>query len=134
MRVELAGREIVEEEERLGALHDEIVDAHRDEIDADRVVMAGLDGDAQLGADAVIGRDQQRIVVAGRLRIEDAAEATDLGIRARPPRRLDQRLDELDEKIAGVDIDPGIGIAEGIGTGALVDHRGLPVAMAQGGP
>ena len=34
--IELAGREIVEEEQRLGALDDEIVDRHGDEIDADR--------------------------------------------------------------------------------------------------
>ena len=38
--VELAGREIVEEEQRLGALDDEVVDAHRDEVDADAVVPA----------------------------------------------------------------------------------------------
>ena len=60
--VELAGGEIVEEEQRLGALHDEVVDAHRDEVDADRVVHAGLDGDLELGADAVGGRDQDRIL------------------------------------------------------------------------
>jgi hypothetical protein len=35
IRVELAGGEIVEEEQRLGALHDQIVDAHRDQIDPD---------------------------------------------------------------------------------------------------
>ena len=39
--VELAGGEVVEEEQRLGALHDEIVDAHGDEVDADGVVPAG---------------------------------------------------------------------------------------------
>ena len=40
--IELAGREIVEEEQRLGALHDDVVDAHGDEVDADRVVPARL--------------------------------------------------------------------------------------------
>ena len=29
---------VVEEEQRLGALHQDVVDAHRDEVDADRVV------------------------------------------------------------------------------------------------
>jgi hypothetical protein len=56
-----AGREIVEKEHRLRALDDEIVDAHGDEVDADRVMDPGLDGDFQLGADAVIGRHQDRI-------------------------------------------------------------------------
>ena len=36
--VERAGREVVEEEQRLGAGDEHVVDAHRDEIDADRVV------------------------------------------------------------------------------------------------
>ena len=43
--VELAAGEIVEEQQRLGALHHEIVDAHGDEIDADRRVLAALDRD-----------------------------------------------------------------------------------------
>ena len=91
--IELAGGEIVEEEQRLGALHDEVVDAHGDEVDADRVVVAGLDGDLQLGADAVIGGDQHRIGEAGGLEVEQAAEAADLAIGARPARRAHQRLD-----------------------------------------
>ena len=40
--VELAAGEVVEEEERLGALHEDVVDAHRHEIDADRVVAVEL--------------------------------------------------------------------------------------------
>ena len=57
-RIELPGREIVEEEERLGALDDEIVGAHRDEVDADAGMIARIDGELELGADSVIGRDQ----------------------------------------------------------------------------
>ena len=59
--IELAAGEIVEEEQRLGALHHEIVDRHGDEVDADGVVAAGLDRDLELGADAVGGGDQHRI-------------------------------------------------------------------------
>ena len=84
--VELPGRIIVEEEQRLGALDDEIVDAHRDEVDADPVMPAGLDRQLELGADAVIGGDQQRIFVAGRLQVEEAAESAELGIGARAGR------------------------------------------------
>ena len=94
--IELAGGEIVEEEQRLGALHDDVVDAHGDEVDADRVVLAGIDGDLQLGADAVIGGDQHRVGEAGGLEVEQAAEAADLAIGARPARRAHQRLDLLD--------------------------------------
>ena len=85
-RIELAAGEIVEKEQRLGALHDEIVDRHGDEIDADRVVARGLDGDLDLGADAVGRGDQERIGEAGGLEVEQAAEAADLGVGARRAR------------------------------------------------
>jgi hypothetical protein len=39
--VEAAGGEVVEEEQRLGALADEVVDAHRHEVDAEAVEAAG---------------------------------------------------------------------------------------------
>ena len=63
---QLAAGEIVEEEQRLGALHHEVVDRHGDEVDADRVVQAGLDRDLDLGADAVGRGHQDRILEAGR--------------------------------------------------------------------
>jgi hypothetical protein len=103
--IELAGGEIVEEEQRLGALHDKVVDAHGDQVDADRVVPAGVDGDFQLGADAVIGRDQNRVGEAGGLEVEQPAETADLAIGARPARGPHQRLDLLDHQVAGVDVD-----------------------------
>ena len=52
----LPDRDVVEEEQRLGALADDVVDAHRDEVDADGVEAAGGLGDERLGADAVGGR------------------------------------------------------------------------------
>ena len=64
-------------------MHDEIVDAHGDEIDADRIVKAALDGELDLGADAVIRRNEDRIDEAGGLEIEQAAEAADFGVGAR---------------------------------------------------
>ena len=47
---------------------------------------------------------------SGGLQIEKAAEAADFGVRARPARRAHQRLDFLDHRIAGLDIDAGLGI------------------------
>ena len=42
--VELADRDVVEEEQRLGALAHDVVDAHRHEVDADRVEAPGGSG------------------------------------------------------------------------------------------
>ncbi len=48
-----------------------------------RVVPVVVDRELELGADAVVAGDQQRIVVARRLRIEETAEAADLARRRR---------------------------------------------------
>ena len=109
--VELAHREVVEEDERLGALHDEVVHDHRDAVDADGVVAADLRGELQLGADAVGARDEDRVLVAlGRL--EEAREAAD---RRRAPRAgtwSRDLLDLVDEAFVVVEIDAGARVAE----------------------
>ena len=110
--VELAGGEVVEEKQRFGTLHDEVVDAHGDEVDADRVMLVGIDGDLQLGADAVIGGNQDRILETGRLQVEQAAEAADLAIGARTARRAHMRLDLFHQKISGVDIHTCIAVGQ----------------------
>ena len=55
--------------------------------------MPALDGDLDLGADAVIGGDQDGIDEARGLQIEQAAEAADLGVGAGAARRAHERLD-----------------------------------------
>ena len=71
-----AGREIVEEEQRLGALDQDVVDAVIDEIDADGVVPVGQERDLQLGADAVGARDEHRMLVSSASRAETARRRT----------------------------------------------------------
>ena len=111
---ELAAGEIVEKEQRLGALHDEIVHRHRDEIDPDRLVPAGLDRDHHLGADAVGSGDQNRVLETGALEVEQPAEAADFGVSARPRGRAHQRLDQLDHAVAGVDIDARLRVSKAV--------------------
>ena len=85
--VELAAREVIEEEKRLGAEREDVVDAHRDEIDADGVVAVELERELELGADAVGAGDQHRLAIAfGQL--EQRAEAADAGEHAGAHRAL----------------------------------------------
>ncbi len=70
VHVQLAGGVVVQEQQRLCALGQQVVDAHGHQVDADGVGQARLDGDLQLGADAIGGGDQQRIIVAGGLQVE----------------------------------------------------------------
>ena len=111
--LQLAGGEVIEEEQWLGALDDQVVDAHGDEIDAHRVVPAAVDRQLQLRADTVIARHQQRILVPRRFRIEETAETTDFAVRTGAHRRLHQRADCLDQSIARLDRDTRLFIGVG---------------------
>ena len=99
-----------------------VVDAHGDQVDADRVVPPGQEGQLELGADAVGARHQQRLAVA--------AWAARTGRRSRPDRRctsgrmraLHVRLDALDQLVARVDVDAGVAVGESV---AVVWHRGV---------
>ena len=59
-----SGGEVVEEEERSGALHGDVVDAVVDQVGADGVVNSEFEGDLELGANTVCTGDQDRLLVA----------------------------------------------------------------------
>ena len=75
---EPAGGEIVEEEEGCGTLDGDVVDAVIDEVRADGVVDSELEGDLELGADAVGGGDEDGVGKLDEIECEEAAEAADL--------------------------------------------------------
>src|SRR3546814_670891 len=86
--------------------------SHGHEVDADGVVAPGGDGDLQLGAHAVVGGDQQGIAVARRLEVEEAAEAAEPGVGPAAGGRARQRLDCLDQRVTGIDVDASILVGE----------------------
>ncbi len=111
---------IVEEEERLGALHQDVVDAHRHQIDADGVVLVHGKRELELGADAVGARDQHRLAVTlGKL--DERTEAADPGQHLGPQCALRERLDRIDQTISCIDVDTGVAIREG----SLIDGHGM---------
>jgi hypothetical protein len=91
-------------------LDNEVVDAHRDEIDTDAVVPPGGNCDLELGAHAIGGGDEDRILVARGLQVEERAEAAEARVAAWPRRRPGERLDGLDQSVAGIDVDAGIAV------------------------
>ena len=141
LRSEPSDGEVIEEEQGFGPLHDDVVDAHGHEVDADRVVAAGLDGDLDLRADAVIGGHQHRIAEPRRLEVEQTAETADLGVGAGAAGGAHERPDGLDHGVAGVDVDAGLRVSQTLRP--LRRHRGFPRSWqrskarpreAQGGP
>ena len=97
---ELSSGKIIEEEQRFCALHDQIIDAHCNQINADRVVAIMVNREFDLGSDAVIRCHQQRVIVTSCLGIEKAAKSANLAIRASTGGGLDQGANRLDQSIA----------------------------------
>ena len=75
--VELAAGEIIEEKERRGALHGDVVDAVIDQVGADGGVEAHLEGDLELGSDAVGRADQDGAFELLQIEPEEGAEPAD---------------------------------------------------------
>ena len=105
--------EVVEEEERVGAGDDDVVDAGVHEVDADRVVATERQRDLQLRADAIGAADEDRIRMRGRVEAEERPEAADAaedGGRGRRRRRLG---DALDGACGLLPIDAGLAVRAG---------------------
>ena len=125
--VGLLDGEVVEHRDRLGADADEVVDVHRDAVDADRVQAPGLLGDDELGADAVgaqrdrqVGRDAQHAgVVPGAeqraaRRGRDRSCAGRRRARARPRRWWRSRLRRRRRRPRASGIEPSAGVGAGL--------------------
>ncbi len=112
VRVESPDRDVVEEPQWLGALARDVVDAHRDEVDADGVVAASGRRDHRLRADAVGGRDEHRIVVLPRLEREERTEPADATEHLGTCRRRHMALDATHCFLARIDVDAGGPVVE----------------------
>ena len=93
--IELAGGEVIQKEERRGALHGDVVDAVVDQVSAHGLVQAEFEGDLELGADAVGRADQDGVLPALQVEPEERAEAADAAQHIAVKGLLRQVLDAL---------------------------------------
>ena len=119
-----AERDVVEQEQRLGAADHQIVDNHGHQVQANGVVLVHRLGDRQLGAHPVAGCGQQRLAVIGAQR-EEPGEATELPDHLRSGGFGRQRFEQFDGTVPGFDIDSGrcIRSARGSRVFSTVGHR-----------
>ena len=113
--VDPADGQVVEDEQRLGPGHDHVVDHHGDQVDADGVVAVEGLGDQQLGADPVAGRGQHRVATPARPvpgQPPQPGEPADAAEHLGAVGRLDRGPHQRDRPVAGVDVDPGLGVGE----------------------
>eukprot|EP00160_Parvularia_atlantis_P002808 Unigene12337_Nuclearia_a/m.37496 Unigene12337_Nuclearia_a/g.37496 ORF Unigene12337_Nuclearia_a/g.37496 Unigene12337_Nuclearia_a/m.37496 type:complete len:554 (-) Unigene12337_Nuclearia_a:9-1670(-) len=83
----------------------------------DRVVDLDVLRHAQLRADAVRARHEDRVLVARRLDVKQAAKAAERRVAADARSRLGQRLNALDKRVARGHVHAGVGVRD---LGALV--------------
>ena len=111
--------DVVQEHQRLGALHDQVVDVHRHAVLTDGVVDAEVGGELDLGADAVAARDEHGlVVVAAEQRVAVEAEHPGKGAvathDARAVRAVEVPLDPLNSGVARVDVDARGGVGHAL--------------------
>src|SRR5512145_957085 len=97
--IELSTSKVIQKKERLGALHEHIVHAHRHEVDAYGVVPPERECELELGADAVGARHQHGLAVILR-DLAQRAEPADAGEHFRPQGAPGERLDGFHQAVA----------------------------------
>ena len=80
-RIVFSHGDIVQEKQRLSPDADYVVDAHGHAVDTDGIMLIQQKGNFQLCPHAVGAGNQNRLLHAGKIRLEQAAEAADTGNR-----------------------------------------------------
>lgn len=126
LRREPAGRVVVEEEERVGAAAEDVVDAVVDQVGADTAMAPGGDRHLHLGAHGIGARRQHRVLPSRGVEGEEAAEGADPTEHLRTVGGVDSPLDQGDGAISLVDVDPSVGVTEITHPPGSVQVAGLP--------
>ena len=118
LRIVAAHRHVVQEDQRLGARAEAVVDRHRDQVDAHGRVPAGGEGQLELGADPVGRGDQHRVAIGARKQADLVVEPEKTGEpvlpvdHARRVRAPQERPDPRNRLLVGLEIHPGRAIVQ----------------------
>ena len=93
-------------------MHNKVIDAHCDQINADCVMLVDFNGDFQLCAHAVIGGDQNRVLEIAGGQIEQPPEAAQIALGTGAACCFCQRCDGTHQRIARINVDAGLGIGQ----------------------
>ena len=110
--VDAVGGDVVEQEQRVGAGGEHVVDAVRSEVGAAPAQAAGATGEHELRPDAVGGGDEQPSLVD----LDDPGERAERADDGGGACRGDGGGESLDDAVGGGEGDPGVGVR------ALVGH------------
>ena len=122
------GRPDNREKTAVRPLHDQVIDVHGNQVDADRVIFFQFGGDLDFGPHAVGAGDEDRLlVIAGEesfivVQAEQARESAMFTQHARGMGALAEVADAIDHRIASVNINAGGFVCEGCG--GIMGHGG----------
>lgn len=97
---------VIEKEQRFGTDDSDVVNAHGDQIDSDRIMGVVFDREFQFGANTVGTGYQHRRSIAGR-HPEQSAEPTETTDDLGAAGGLDSWFDSIDKCLTGIDVDSG---------------------------
>jgi hypothetical protein len=124
-RIDLAARDVVGHEQRFGPAHDEIVDDHTDQVEADGVVAIQRLRNGDLGTNPVGGRCQHGMLqLRKRTGIEQSGEAADAADDLRTAGLSDPLLHQLDGPVPGLDVHPSRRIRRLVSVGGRSGSHG----------
>ena len=129
--VELAGGEVIHEEHGSCALHGNVVDAMVDQVGAHGGVDVHVEGDLQLGADAVHAGDENRVEELLLIDGEEAAEAANLAEYSLGESLVGEILDALLGAVAAFNIHARVGVGDR-SLGGFVGQRINPPVRLSG--
>jgi hypothetical protein len=119
--LESPDRDVVEEQDRIGAAREHVVDAHADEIDAGVMQAARFALQQELRAHAVRAGDEHGVAIAARG--DEAGEATEITEHARRARRPDGTAHALDDGVRRLQRDPRLRVRKRLGSAARAHAR-----------
>ena len=111
IHIQFASRIVVEEKQRLSALNYEVVDAHRDQIDANGVMAFQIHRQTQFCAYAIRAGNQYRFTIFLR-QCAQRTEATQTTHHFRATRFLYYAFDSINQSITCININTGIFVAK----------------------
>ena len=106
-----AAGNVVQEEQRLCAAANNIIDAHRHRIDTDGVMLVHQNRQLNLGTAAIRSGNQHRLFHAGHGQTEAAAKATHVVQTTLIAGTSNVLFHQFDRSVTGSDIHAGCGIA-----------------------
>lgn len=108
-------------------MHNKVVHTHGHEVDAHCVMFAGINGDLQFGAHAVVGSNEDRVLKACRAQVKKTAKTAEGSISAGAAGGCRKWLDVFDKCFASVNVHASLFIS--VGLSILCHDETCPAAI-----